>query len=128
MSNVKTYIVTASWFEDSGVKLRVDHDVLTPELATLINDFWSENDSRLMEEDGDVVRAVIRLFGQVAIRFFMADGGASFGPYKNGDRHWTKRVIEEQCEGWPDIDSLGILILSADVYAVDYDDVTLEAV
>ena len=39
MSNVKTYIVTASWFEDSSVKLRVDHDVLTPELATLINDF-----------------------------------------------------------------------------------------
>lgn len=127
MSNVKTYIVTASWFNDAGVTLRVDHNVLTSELATLINDFWSDNDSRLMDEDGDVVRAVIRLFGQVAIRYFMADGGASFGPHADGDRYWTKKVLEEQREGWPDIDSLGILILSAEVSAVDYDDVTLEA-
>lgn len=128
MSNVKNYIVTASWFDESGVTLSVDHDVLTPELATLINDFWSDNDSRLRDEDGDVVRAVVRLFGQVAIRFFMADGGLSFGPNADGGRYWTKKVLEAQAEGWPDIDSFGILILSAEVSAVDYDDVTLEAV
>lgn len=127
MSNVKTYIVTASWFDDSGVTLRVDHDVLTPELATEINTFWSDADGRLVDENYDVVRVVIRMFGAAAIRFFMDDGGARFDSRGNGDLHWTGQVIKSLVEGWPDIDSLGILILSAEVSAVDFDDVTLEA-
>jgi hypothetical protein len=128
MSNVKTYIVTASWFEDSGVTLRVDHDILTPEVATEINTFWSGADGRLADENGNVVRTVVRMFGAAAIRFFMDDGGARFGPRSEDDRHFTAQVLDAQIEGWPDLDSLGILILTAEVSAVDYDDVTLEAV
>ena len=127
MGNLKDYIVTASWFDDAGVTLRVDHDVLTPELATEINTFWSDADGRLADEKDDVVRAVVRMFGAAAIRFFMDDGGARFDTLGAGDLHWTGRVLESLVEGWPDIDSLGILILSADVSAVDYDDVTLES-
>lgn len=128
MSNVKNYIVTAYWFGESEITLRVDHDVLTPELATEINTFWTGADERLADENDDVVRAVVRMFGAAAIRFFMDDGGARFDSGGQGERHWTGQVLRSQVEGWPDIDSLGILILSADVSAVDYDDVTLEAV
>lgn len=127
MSTLETYIVTASWFDDSGVTLRVDHGVLTPELATLINDFWSGNDGRLQAEGDDVVRAVVRMFGAAAIRFFMGVGGARFVANLKDGRDWTAQVLSAQMEGWPDLDSLGILIVSADVSAVDYDDVTLEA-
>lgn len=125
MSNLKTYRVKAAWFDDAEVTLRVDHDILTPALATEINNFWSEADARLAEENDDVVRAVIRLFGSRAIAFFMADGGACIGG--GGDRYWTGRVIKEQHEGWPDVDSLGILICAVSVESVGYDSVTLEA-
>lgn len=128
MSNVKNYIVTASWFDDAAVTRRVDHDVLTQALATEINDFWSDSVSRLDDEGGDVVRAVIRLFGSVAIRYYMALGGAAFGPYAEGERNQTDAVIKNQGEGWPEYYELGILIVAAEVPAVGYSDVTLVAV
>lgn len=126
MSNLKTYRVKAAWFDDAEVTLRVNHDILTPALATEINNFWSEADARLADEDEDVVRAVIRLFGAAAIRYMMDNGGASFSPVQK-DWYWTKEVIRDQGEGWPDWESLGILIVGAAVSCVSYDDVTLEA-
>ncbi|WP_052521121.1 DUF2528 family protein [Acidovorax temperans] len=124
MSNVKTYKVVAASFDDAEVNLQVDHDVLTPDLATLINTFWSGAEDRLAQENGDVVRAVVRLFGSCAISFFMSDGGAQTG---GGDcRYWTQRVIKAQHEGWPDVDSLGILLAAVFVGSVSYDEVSLE--
>ncbi|WP_343590134.1 DUF2528 family protein [Paracidovorax wautersii] len=121
-----TYRVSATWFSDAEVTLQVNFDILTPELAAEINNFWTDADSRLAAEDDNVLLAVVRMFGEVAIRYFMADGGASFGPIT--DAYWTKQVIEDQREGWPDVDSLGILITAAEVPVVGYDDVSLEAV
>lgn len=127
MSRIAHYIVSAAWFDDATVKLQVDHDLLTPELATEINQFWTSADSRLEEEGGDPVRAVIRLFGSTAIRFFMADGGAWFDGISEGTRY-TMQVLKDQGEGWPDIGELGIAIVSAEVSTVDYEDVTVAAV
>ncbi|ADU99790.1 DUF2528 family protein [Alicycliphilus denitrificans] len=126
MSTSTTYRVAAVWFGDAEVTLQVDLDVLTPELAAEINGFWSGDDDRLRAEDGNVLLAVIRMFGQVAIRYLMADGGASFGP--SDDPYWTEQIIRDQGEGWPDWQELGILVTAAEVSAVGYDDVTLEAV
>lgn len=123
MSNVKTYKVVAAFFDDAEVSLQVDHDVLTPDLATLINSFWSGSEDRLKAEKGDVVRAVVRLFGSCAIAFFMSDGAQMGG---GNSRYWTERVINAQHEGWPDVDSLGILIGKVFVGFVGYDDVSLE--
>lgn len=128
MSNITTYRVAADEFSDAEVTLQVDLDVLTPALAAEINNFWSHPKDRLQAEDGDVVRAVVRMFGEAAIRHFMADGGASFGPCPWGDRQMTAEVLKAQVEGWPDIDGLGIGIVGAEVSAVGYHDVKLEAV
>ena len=128
MSKLKKYRVTADWFSDAEVTLLVDHDKLTPALATEINKFVSDADYRLAAEDDDVVRAVIRMFGSDAIGYFMGDGGASFGPRADGDRYSTEAVLKHLYEGWPPCDELGILIVAAEVSAVGYDDVTLEAV
>ena len=127
MSTLATYRVTADWFSDAEVTLQVNLDVLTPALAAEINQFWSSAEDRLQDEDGDVVRTVVRMFGAAAIRHFMDDGGASFGPHSEGDRYWTEQVLKAQAEGWPGLDGLGILILGAEVSAVGYHDVTLEA-
>ena len=126
MSNLKTYRVSAYWHDEAEVTLQVDHDVLTPELATEINQFWSGADRRLAEENGDVVRTVIRMFGAAAIRHFMDDGGACFSAGTQAGREWAEEVLRAQYEGWPCVDGLGVLITEASVQAVDYDDVTLE--
>ncbi|MBF9263594.1 DUF2528 family protein [Paracidovorax cattleyae] len=127
MSQLVTYQVRADWFGDAPeVTLQVDLDILTPELAAEINDFWTDAENRLEAEEGNVLLTVIRLFGQVAIRYYMEDGGASFGP--TTDTSHTEAVIEHQVEGWPAVEDLGILITAAEVSVVDYYDVTLEAV
>lgn len=125
MSKFANYRVVAAWFEDADVTLRVDHELLTPELATQINTFWSGDDSRLAEENEDVVRAVIRLFGVCAIHFLMSDEGG-MGFQTDTDPHWTKEVLKAQHEGWPAFEALGILITSASVSSVGYGDVSLE--
>ena len=63
-----TYRVAASWFNDAEVTLQVNFDVLTPELAAEINGFWTGADDRLQEEGGNVLLAVVRMFGETAIR------------------------------------------------------------
>ncbi len=123
----KSYKVTASWFNDAEVVLLVDHDVLTVELATEINEFWGSASDRLSDEDGDVVKAVVRLFGARAIACLMEQGWADFGDGRPDiNLWWTQKVIDEQGEGWPDVAGLGILIQSCGVESVGFDDVSLE--
>lgn len=61
-ANVKRYKIERNWGEGE-VTLDVDHDKLTPELATTINAFWTGSQDRIDEADGDVVLAVIKLAG-----------------------------------------------------------------
>ena len=129
MSNIKTYTVKATWFNDAEVTLQVDHDLLTAENATEINTFWSNADSRLASEDEDVARAVIRMFGARAISFAMEQGGWDFSNHsrERGFDH-AQEVIDRDGEGWPVADELGISIISASVDCVSFYDVKLEAV
>ena len=127
MSNVKTYTVKASWFNDAEVTLQVDHSVLTTELATEINSFWGDADSRLASEDEDAVKAVVRLFGARAIAVAMKEGWEfSRHGYEKGIRN-AADVIEHDGEGWPKAEELGIAITGADGPIVSFDDVELEA-
>lgn len=123
--NYKNYTVQAG---DHEVRMRVDLDKLTPQLANLINDFWSDYEGRLEEENDNVVHAVIRLFGVAAIQYFLRDGGASFcssvQPFR---RSRTADVLDDQHEGWPSLDDLGILITGADVHVPTYYEATLIA-
>lgn len=137
-TNLKRYTVKEA-FKDYEVTLEVNHDQLTVERATLINDFWSANSSRLDAENGDVARAVIRLFGQTMINMMLAEGGASFSATAKNrmtDEHpgpyWTKDLHNE--EGWGGTENgelfgwCGIRVIAADVDAPGFDDVELEEV
>lgn len=124
--NKKTFTVKSNWDEYSEVTLQVDLDVLTPALATEINQFWSDAEFRLQCEGGDVVRTVVRMFGRKAIVYMMGIGGAEVSN-EDGDDLWTRSVLMNS-EGWPDCKDLGILITQASVAMCGYEDVELEEV
>ena len=79
-SSIKRYVVKDEW-KDFEVTLEVNHNRLTPEIATQINEFWGGWDDRLIaESSGDVVKTTIRLFGLRMIHMMLSQGGAFFGP------------------------------------------------
>lgn len=132
--NIKRYLVKETW-KEYEVTLEVNHDVLTEETAALINGFWSNARDRLSAEDGDVVRTVIRLFGQTMIYRMLSEGGASFSiatkhpmTGDNPGPFWTEDLHNE--EGWGGTEPgpygfCGIRVIAADVDAPGYDDVEL---
>lgn len=124
---LKKYCVTDE--AANYVDFLVDTDVLTPALATEINEFWSESESRLAVENDDVVATVVRLFGVLALRFFQREGGVSMTiPLHNDTTHyWVNRVIDFAGEGWPrNSFELGIQLLDALVMCIEFDTVRLE--
>lgn len=137
-SGIIQYIVKETW-KDYEVALEVNHEILTKEVATMINQFWSDEHWRLTAENGDVVRAVIRLFGSNMIQHMLSEGGAIFSSThkspitgENPGRYWTADLHNE--EGWGGTldDSpfgvCGIRVIAAEVEALGYDDVELEAI
>jgi hypothetical protein len=129
------YKVKEVW-KDYEVTLEVNHALLTVEVATLINQFWSEDHWRLAAENGDVVRTVIRLFGSTMIQMMLSEGGAQFSHTTRAGDHpgpyWTADLHNE--EGWGGTQGgtpygfCGIRVIAADVQALSFDDVELEAV
>lgn len=125
---IKKYRVTDE--AENYVELLVDTDVLTPALATEINEFWFESDSRLADQNDDVVATVVRLFGVLALRHFQEDGGVSFADQLQGNHAhlMTNRVIGD-AEGWPCSSfELGIQIVDALVEPVVFDTVRLSEI
>lgn len=140
MSNVKRYKIEHNWNEGMEVVLEVDHDILTPERAAEINNFWSNHDGREAEAQG-VVPAVIRLFGGCAINAMLAEGGAEFGEHQpESQRVWSEDLRSE--EGWggefdpahPPTDGrkpygwCGIRVISACVETADFYSLELKEV
>lgn len=119
MSTLKKFKVS-DWSDNFSVVLEVDLDKLTPALATEINTFWGDAECRLSAEDGDVVKAVIRLYGLNLIGLMVKNGGASISP---GGAPWQAKTWTEDMqneEGWPGGDGtphgiIGIRLLAADV-------------
>lgn len=134
-SGIIQYKVKEVW-KDYEVTLEVNHAVLTVEVATLINQFWSDDHWRLAAENGDVVRTVIRLFGSSMIQIMFSEGGASFSSAsRSGDHpapYWTADLHNE--EGWGGTQGgdpygfCGIRVIAADVETPGFHDVELEAI
>jgi len=129
MSTLKTFKVS-DWSDNFSVVLEVDLDKLTPELADEVNTFWGGAEDRLESEEGDVVKAVIRLYGSTLIALLAADGGAYLSPNRVPGccEAWTQTMQNE--EGWPGADgtphgALGIRLVQADVQIPGFDDLEL---
>ncbi len=135
-NSIKRYVVKDEWKEYS-VTLEVNHTRLTPETATMINNFWGGSEDRL-EGSGDVVKAIIRLFGLRMIHMMLSQGGAIFSlDYKSPlfDEHpgkfWSADLQNE--EGWGEAGNdpygyCGIRVVAADVDTPDFEDLVLTEV
>jgi len=136
--DIKRYRVSEQ-FGDQQVTLEVNLDQLTVERATMTNQFLGDSDHRLGEENDDVIRAVIRLFGKWMINIMLAQGGATFTEHTKspmGDLNpgplWTADLHNE--EGWGGTEDgnpfgwCGIRCVAADVNPIGYDDVQVEEV
>lgn len=102
---IRRYQLTTTTMLDAEVTIEVDHDKLTPDLASEINAFWSGADDRLAEVDGDSVQAVIRIAGETFLRMVVDVLGH--------DVEGMQREFNER-EGWPLDGEHGIKL-------VDYD-------
>lgn len=97
MTNLKKYTLVDSW-KDWSITLEVDHDILTKERATEINEFWTSAEERLSDEDGDVVMAVIKMAAKHLVYAFLEmGGGVCFDERAAG--HWTCDNLHYD-EGW----------------------------
>lgn len=124
---LKRYKVQES-FQDAAVVLEVDHSVLTEELATELMSYWSGGDGYIRQE-GNSVRAAIRLAGLTVLRLLQADGGGDFddeprSPFGPQNDIWTREL--HRAEGWGR--DCGIRCISGHVEALDYDYLELEEV
>ncbi|MGG7555060.1 DUF2528 family protein [Pseudomonas sp. ES3] len=125
-TNIKRFKVSESW-KDYEVLLEVNLDVLTPDRAAMINNYLSDDQTRLMDEGGDVIRVAIRLAGSTMIRIMLEQGGAGFTPtFKNvfGDNpgaSWTHDLHSaEGFGGW-----CGMRVIGAEVDVPGYYEVEL---
>lgn len=76
---------------DIEVTVQVENSKLTPEVATLINDFFSGSEERLRRADGDPVKAALLMAFPIIFKA-LADG--------YNERGATARLNES--EGFPD--------------------------
>lgn len=101
---IKRYKIESSQEFDLWVTLDVDHDKLTPELATEINDFWSDKEGRLTDADGDAVKAVIKMAGGIFLAYVL-DVNEGYNTYG------MQRQFDNQYEGWPTNGEAGIKLV-----------------
>lgn len=123
MANLQKFTLGDSW-KDWQLTLEVDLDILTEERATEINEFWSGDDDRLRDADGDVIRAVIKLAAErLVFALLRVSGGIVFGDEQAAI--WTKQDLHDE-EGWGGSEEgnpfgwCGIRLVTADV-SVDLD-------
>lgn len=102
----KIYEISAGF--DIELTLEVDLDKLTPELATEINNFWSGSDDVLAAANGDVIEAAVRRAAPILIHAAL-DGWNANGMISQFENR----------EGWPDVDQIGIRVLSFQIPDID---------
>lgn len=108
----KRYTITYDWTFDMVVE--IDHDVMTDEKLHEINNFWSNNLTRLQRADGDVTKAVLAMLGLTAFSMWVSENAEYTLKYQG-------------VEGWPKLDgSEGILLVSLDTFEFDEDDITIK--
>ncbi|WP_228022208.1 MULTISPECIES: DUF2528 family protein [unclassified Pseudomonas] len=97
MTNLKKHTLMDSW-KDWSITLEVDHDILTIERATEINEFWTSAEERLSDEDGDVVMVVIKMAAKHLVYAFLEMGGGVCSDERAAG-HWTRDNLQND-EGW----------------------------
>lgn len=132
-ANIKRFKVKDTW-KDYEVTLEVDLARLTVERADAINAFWTGAEDRVDEEDGDVVRAVIRMAGHEVMCELLEDRGGHFTTTCHSFPAEASTETLHSQEGWGgEVDGdkfgwCGIRVIAADVQLPSFEEVALAEV
>lgn len=116
--------------DDNEIVLDVDPAVLTLDVAAEVNNFQGPRiaQARLDDQKGDLLATVARRFGAAAMFCMAGNGGVLIDEAETeAAAQYVKNTLQQEYEGWPMHEQLGIRIVSAYVNAPSYDDVTVEA-
>jgi len=103
------------------MRIEVDHDIVTDEILTSINSFWSGDKSRI-EEAGSLLNAVLKLIAQEAFREMFSENWNTCGIVSHFWDDTTKRGVE----GFPPMDgSSGFKILNIESCDIEKEDLTV---
>ena len=119
--NIKKYVINY----DSKVEIHVeiDHDVLSYEALDEINNFWSDSDSRLAEEQSVLV-AVLNRLAITVLYIQISNDYYTFGVVDDFDYSQRHGGVE----GWPKMDgSEGIKITRVDEFEFESSDISILA-
>jgi len=96
----RTFEFSAGMAMDVAVTLEIDLDVMTPEVATEINNFWGGADDVLDAADGDIVQAAARRAASRLLWLLLDANDAD-----------DAMAEFNQLEGWPPNGAHGIRIV-----------------
>ena len=104
---MKRYKIDHTEMFQTELLLEVDHERLTPELASEINNFWSGCEDRLSDADGDPVLAVIKLAASIFLGYVLDVGQCL-------NTEGMQLAFDNQHEGWPRNGEAGITLIDWD--------------
>jgi hypothetical protein len=113
----KRYKLMAGWAGEISVTVEVDHDVLTPEVAKEINDFWTSAEEVLAAANDDIVLAAVRRAAPYLI-----------GAVLEGSNLRGAQAELDEAEGWPAKGAHGITIVDFEVPDMGSIDLEMEEV
>ena len=114
------YRIDYDWKVD--IIIEIDDEIMTTEMLTEINTFWSNDDVRLRDADGIVLNAVLKLLTGVILVSQVESGLNLRGIISMFD--WDEG---NGIEGFPKMDgSHGIKIICVDDFEFDPNDMTIE--
>ena len=112
---IRRYVLEWDWKWE--VVVDVDREIATDELLHSINSFWIDDDWRLDQADGDVLKAVLTMLCTKVLRMSV-------------EHLDVKSVFQKpngETEGWPPLDgSYGITLVRYDELDLDRDDVRIK--
>ncbi|NCG55251.1 DUF2528 family protein [Serratia fonticola] len=115
--DIKRYVI--GWFCTLDLIVEIDHDIVTEKELHEINNFWSDSQDRLMDADGNVLHAVLKMLGQRCWPLLIANWTMSGSS--------LSKAFDE--EGWPPMDgSCGFRIIDCDELEFDESDITVSEI
>lgn len=92
----------------------IDHSVCTDEHLHAINGFWSEDEYRLQDADGDIAIAVVKFLAKTCFNLQKEHHGLNNYGIMNCF-NWDAKYGMQGVEGWPHMDGRhGIVITRCD--------------
>lgn len=119
---IKRYKV--DYNDRADIVVEIDHSIMTEAGLKDINDFWTNSESRLAENAGSVLNAVLKMLASTVFYIQLTD---RYGSVEDIIESFDWGIHGN--EGWPEMDgSSGIKLISCEDFYLEHDCMTVEEV